>query len=439
MSSKTMDTAGFLVYLANKYKIRVACLRQFQNRIDQSVYTTLKEIILGDDEFKDSFAITKNSIISKTTGSEFTFLGMQRNIEEIKGLSEIDITWIEESDQVTKEQWDYIRPTVLRKDFSFVVFVFNPFLITNFVYQEFIINPPSNVMSQKINYTDNPFLSNSAKDLIAVDKAHLEREDFNHIYLGEPKTDDDDAIIKRKWIMSCIDAHIKLDVNVTGGKRIGYDVADSGDDLNAYIVMDGGLVETLTSWKGQEDELYESSEKVYIKARNINAEVVYDSNGVGAGVGSNMKQMNLTSDRQVLYNGFDSAASTYEPRMLYEVSGLTTQQTNEEYFENRKAQAWWLLADRIKDTHRAVTMGEHIDRDMIISISSSIDNIEKLITELSTPRKKISGRLKNIVEKKDDLKKRGIKSPNFADALVMASYPFDLSPPEPKSLQASFL
>ncbi len=423
MSSKTMDTAGFLIYLASKYKIRVACLRQFQNRIDQSVYSTLKEIIVSDDRFKDNFTIAKNSIVSKITGSEFTFLGMQRNIEEIKGLSEIDITWIEESDQVTKVQWDYIRPTVLRKDFSFVIFVFNPFLVSDYVYQEFILHPPQNVMSKKINYNNNPFLSNSAKDLISVDKDSLEIDDFNHIYLGEPKTDDNDAIIKRAWILSCIDADKKLGIDMTGGKKIGYDVADSGDDLNAYILMNGGLVEKVVKWKGGEDELFESSSRVYTEAQAHNAMVMYDSNGIGAGVGSNMKQMNLSTNNPVQYHGFDSANSPTSPGSLYVVAGLTTQQTNEKYFENRKAQAWWLLADRIKATYRAVTKGGTID-DNLISISSSIDDLQNLITELSTPRKKMSGRLKNIVEKKEDLKKRGINSPNLADAFVMAAYPY---------------
>jgi len=253
---------------------------------------------------------------------------------------------------------------------------------------------------------------------------HLDDDDFNHIYLGDPKMDDDDAIIKRQWILSCIDAHKKLNKDITGGKRIGYDVADSGEDLNAMVVMNGGLVFDLISWKGKEDELYESSEKVFAKALVIDAKVNYDSNGVGAGVGSNMKQMNKKSKDQVKYYGFDSASVPAFPDSLYKIDGIDTQQTNREYFENRKAQAWWLLADRIKETHRAVSMGKEIDDDRIISISSELDDIESLITELSTPHKKMSGRLKNMVEKKDDLKKRGIKSPNLADALVMSAYPY---------------
>jgi phage terminase large subunit len=420
MSSKTMDTAGFLIYIASKYKVRVACLRQFQNRIDQSVYSTLKEIIAGDDSFKDKFIVNKNSIIAKNTGSEFTFLGMQRNIEEIKGLHDVDITWIEESDQVTKEQWDYIRPTVLRKDFSFVIFVFNPFLVTDYVYQEFVVKQKPNVISSKINYTDNPFLSNSAKELISVDFETMEREDFDHIYLGEPKQDDNDAIIKRKWLNACIDAHKKLNIDASGNKQIGYDVADDGGDLNAYVVADGGILSEVESWKGAEDELFESSLKVFKKAVELKAWIIYDSNGVGAGCGSNFKQMNKKTDTYVWYEGFDSASSPHEPNRLYKISGADTQMKNSDYFENRKAQAWWEFADRCKATYRAVVFGDKIDSDVIISISSEVNELQKLITELSTPRKKTSGRLKNMVEKKEDLKKRGIASPNLADSAILA-------------------
>jgi len=430
MSSKSYDTAGILVYLASKYKLRIACLRQFQSRIDQSVYSLLKKIITEDDYFKTKFTITKTSIVSDETGSEFTFLGINRNIEEIKGLDGINITWVEEASEVTKEQWDYIRPTVLREDNSFAIFVFNPFLVTDFVYKEFVLNTKSNVIKKMINYTDNPFLSDSAKELVSVDREHLDEEDFNHIYLGEPKQDDNESIIKRKWLMACVDAHIKLELDATGNKRIGYDVADDGDDLNAMAIMDGAILSGMIKWKGQEDELFESSEKVYFKAVEHDAIVNYDANGVGAGVGSNIKRIIRESGKHILYHGFDSASKPMHPKSLYVIDGDKTQQTNEAYFENLKAQSWWSLADKAKATYRAVTKGEPIDTDDLFSISGDIDNLEELITELATPRKRQSGRLKNMVEKKTDLKKRGIASPNMADATVYAT--FNIEKPKPQ-------
>ena len=34
MSSKSYDVAGILIYLASNYKLRILCIRRYQNKID---------------------------------------------------------------------------------------------------------------------------------------------------------------------------------------------------------------------------------------------------------------------------------------------------------------------------------------------------------------------------------------------------------------------
>lgn len=41
-STKSWDAAGFATFLAGKYKLCILCVRQFQNKIEESVYTLLK-------------------------------------------------------------------------------------------------------------------------------------------------------------------------------------------------------------------------------------------------------------------------------------------------------------------------------------------------------------------------------------------------------------
>ena len=92
-------------------------------------------------------------------------------------------------------------------------------------------------------------------------------------------------------------------------------------------------------------------------------------------------------------------------------------------FSNFKAQSWWHVADRLFKTWDAVTNGTEYDPDDLISISSDIPDIEKLITELSTPKKDLDNRSKVKVESKKDLEDREIPSPDLADAFVMAFCP----------------
>src|SRR5678810_947106 len=93
---------------------------------------------------------------------------------------------------------------------------------------------------------------------------------------------------------SCLDAHLKLKIEPTGEKITGYDVADSGEDLNALVNKHGILVTKVHQWKGKEDELVKSAKIVRQEAKLFGSIVRYDSIGVGAGVGSNIQAVSYT-------------------------------------------------------------------------------------------------------------------------------------------------
>ena len=60
-------------FLARNYSLKFLCIRQFQNRISDSVYTVLVEKIEAAG-WTQEFDIGVSSIKHKTTGSEFLFL-----------------------------------------------------------------------------------------------------------------------------------------------------------------------------------------------------------------------------------------------------------------------------------------------------------------------------------------------------------------------------
>jgi len=411
-SSKSHDACGRLVYITNKHKLKILCVRQFQNKITDSVYTLIKDKIEAFG-VNDNFNIINNSIKCNITGSEFLFYGINRNIDEIKSTENVDILYIEEAHNLTKEQWDILEPTI-RKENSEVWVVFNPNLATDFVYDRFVVNTPPNTIVRHINYNENPFLSKTMSDIIENAKKE-DYEEYKHIYLGNPRTDDDDSIIKRTWIMAAIDSHKKMNIEPSGIKIIGFDVADSGDDKNASVVRYGPLATTIKEWQGKEHEIGKSAIKVYNEANDIGAEVIYDSIGVGAAIGSKFKEINDNSQTNVLFHKFNAGEKVRHPDRLY-----MPKVKNKDFFANLKAQTWWNIADRFKATYNAVVNGEPIEEDELISIDSGIESIEKLIQELTIPRKDYDnfGRVK--VESKKDLAKRGIKSPNIADAFIMA-------------------
>lgn len=414
-SSKSWDAAGFATFLTNTYRLRVLCVRQFQNRIAESVYSLLKVQIerFGLDS---RFDIQRDKIINQGTGSEFLFYGLWRSIDEIKSMEGIDILWIEEAHNLTEEQWKVLEPTI-RKAGSQVWIIFNPKLASDFAYKRFVTDPPPNTIVRKINYDENPFLSETMRTIIEAARI-ADPDDYDHVYGGNPLQDDDAVIIKRSWIMAAIDAHKTLSIQPTGRKRIGFDVADSGEDKCAAIYVHGPLVAWADQWKAGEDELLKSCARVYTEARDRDASITYDSIGVGATAGAKFAELNLAQSTRVYYSKFNAGGAIYRPEAIYSQGTK-----NKDMFSNIKAQAWWLLADRFRNTYNAVRNGEKFDDDEIISLSIDLPYLDRLIDELATPKRDYdqNGRVK--VESKKDLSKRDVASPNLADGLVMAFAP----------------
>ncbi len=403
-SSKSWEFAGRISQIGQQYKTRALCVRRYQNKIKDSVYTLIKNQI-SNFEF-GGYNILASSI-EHANGSEFAFYGIERNTDEIKSFEGADILWIEEAHNLTAEQWAILEPTI-RKEGSEIWISFNPNLITDFIYQRFIVNPPPDTRSRLVNYIDNPFLSDTLKKTIEAMKEE-DPDQYQHIYLGTPLSDDDQAVIKRSWVEAAIDAHIKLDIDMTGQNNVGYDVADSGNDKNAIAQFNGAICEYIEEWKAPEDELDKSA----LRAWSFVGEglLIYDSIGVGAHVGATLKNKGHKSHCK-----FNAGDAVYKPEKEY-----SPKITNKHKFENLKAQAWQDVADRLRNTFNAVNKGMKFDPSDMISISSEIKEIEALKTELCSPHKDYSKRGLDMIESKKDMAKRGIKSPNKADAFIMGA------------------
>lgn len=411
MSSKSHDAAGVAIARSNFQAERFLCTRMYQNRIADSVYTLLKDKI---SYFKLShrFKIYADAIEHRYNDSIFRFYGIARNIDEIKSFEGGTVWWNEESHNLTQPMFTTIRPTIMRNDGAEMWFTLNPQLVSDYSYQRLIAKPPKGFLVHQINYDRNPFLTKSALQDI-LDEFEEDEDLSIHIYLGVPRSDDNKSIIKRSWIEAAVDAHIKLDIDMSGTRCVGYDIADSGGDRNCVTVFDGCIATMLDPWKAGEDELRESALRAWGHVHG--GRMVYDCIGVGAHTGSTLKSINAPKN-YFKFNAGDAVAkpdSDYSPNI-----------TNKQKFENRKAQAWQDVADRFRNTFNAVTKGRKYPADQLISISSEIDNIEELKTELATPHRDYSKRGLDMVESKKDIKKRlDGKSHDLADSFIMGACP----------------
>lgn len=437
-SSKSHDAVGFLVWLASTHKIRVLCTRSFQNRITDSVYSLIKDKIAAFG-MRDQFCVQKRTITSNT-GSEFLFYGLARNIDEIKSLEGVDVLYIEEAHSLTAGQWEILEPTI-RKEGSQVWVVFNPKYITDFVYQRFVLNPPPGTLKRHINFNENPFLSRVIHRIIK-NAFEEDEEHAKHIYLGEPKMDEAGSVIKRSWIEAAIGAVEKIraqdpdlaDQMLGGDSVMGFDIADGAEqvkpgveisnDYCANVHRKGSVATWCDEWKASEDELLKSATRTYKAAQARKAAIRYDSIGVGASAGAKFDELNeKPGGARVRYLKFNAGAGVFKPEGYYSVDAQQKVK-NVEYFANLKAQAWWIVGDRFRNTYDYLMNGNtKYTADELIAIDPKMPHIEKLKTELSTPKRDFDGNGRVKVESKKDLAKREVASPNIADAFIMAYAP----------------
>ena len=410
-SGKSWTIARLLIEISRLMPVRILCAREFQNSISDSVIQLLADTI-ERHKYTNEFDVQRNRIYNLKTGALFMFYGIKNNPTKIKSLEGVDICWVEEAENVSKDSWDILIPTI-RKEGSEIWVSFNPKNILDDTYQRFIVNPPSDIAAIKVNYSDNPHFPETLR-LEMEDCKRRDIELYRHIWGGEPVADSDLAIIKPVWIEAAIDAHLRLGFTASGRKRVGFDVADDGADSNANCFAYGSVVLAVEEWNGE--DVISSAQLTHTNAIKWQAdEIIYDSIGVGAGVKAEYKRLETG---KILCTGFNAGASVFEPEGFY-----TQDKTNGDMFANIKAQAWWLLRDRFYKTWRAVEFGDIYHVDEMISLSSDIQGLDYLKAELSRPRVDHDNNGKVRVESKKDMRKRGIPSPNKADALVMCFAP----------------
>ena len=375
---------------------------------------------INREGYASEFEVQRASIRHLVTGSEFMFYGIKNNPTKIKSLEGIDICWMEEAEAVSKESWEILIPTI-RKPGSEIWVSYNPKNILDDTHQRFVISPPDDICLLTVNYTDNPWFP----DVLRLEMEECKRKDYDlylHIWEGEPVADSDMAIIKPSWIAAAVDAHLKIGFEASGRKRIGFDVADEGEDSNATTLAHGSVVTDCQQWN--KGDVITSADRVKNYAEEVRAsEIVYDSIGVGAGVKAHLKRV-----CRIPATGFNAGESVFKPEAKYAEG-----KTNKDMFSNIKAQAWWGVRDRFYNTWRVVKHLEanpndrdfvkQFSDDQLISLSSGIKQLEYLKAELSRPWVDYDNNGRVKVESKKDMKKRGIPSPNMADSLIMAFAP----------------
>ena len=205
--AKSWGIARKLVIFGATQRLRILCTREYQSSIKDSVHRLLSDQIdkIG---FSKYYTIYKDTIISKTTGTEFIFKGLRHNVQEIKSLEGIDICWVEEAQGTSENSWQILIPTIrsgANWKNSEIWLTWNTGKIDDPTYKRFVTNPPDDCISKKVGWQDNPFFP----EVLEKERLYLQRVDidaYNHIWEGEPLSISEAAIFKGKYVVEEFEA-----------------------------------------------------------------------------------------------------------------------------------------------------------------------------------------------------------------------------------------
>ena len=345
-------------------------------------FTDLKDSTIRD--FQDYFSVQVGSDkdFKFKNGSTIMFRhGAELNVLKNINLSIFGIEQAEEFE--TEEAFTFLRDRLRRPNSPYRqgIIIGNTHG-HNWIWSMWKNNPQEEFELYEATTFDNQ--DNLKKDFID-DLKRMEKEEPVHYqrYVMNSWEDLEDADILIPYHL--LEESVKKSLYPEGARILSVDVARFGDDDTVFSILQkanaGWKQIYLFGFNGQ--DTVKTAGHVIDLMREFRTDfIVVDDDGVGGGVTDNLRAANI--ERVWSFNA-------------------NAQATTPEIFYRRRDECYW-------------TLKQLFDKGQI----QIVDN-EKLKTQLSSIKFKyrIGGGQKKILSK-DEMRKEGLKSPDYADSLMMA-------------------
>lgn len=355
-------------------KVNVVVTREVQNTIDLSSYETVVKKI-QQLKYRD-WVIQKNVIYNRKNGSRFSFRGLSdMSAENFRGLQDVDILIVEEANGVGYKAWNTVLPSMRKKGCEVWV-LFNRVEEIDPCYDLFVLNerPNSCLLELKPGNIDNPWFDDS--ELPEKRDADYKRDpdEAAHIWEGLPRNQGPNSVMKRIDVLNAMKREIE---DPEGIEEIGVDVARFGSDTTQMVKRKGYKVIGWKSLKNQ-DTIAVANAVWDFANHSCSIPIKIDS-GYNPGV----IDVLIEKGANVIDIGFGEKA------------------TERDLYVNRVTEMWFTCP----------------------IVEMDIPNDTELLCQLTERRYKYDSSDRKMVESKDDYKKRSSgKSPDKADALLLAFY-----------------
>ena len=211
-SGKTRGVSSLMTERIRYDDARVLCMREIQTAIAESSHQELADEI-DRRKLKSQIAVTEKKIKSKVSKGLAWFVGLLRNLTNIKGKAGLTDGWCDEAENVSLLSWDTVIPT-LRSEGSQLFITFNPRFETDPTWTEFvepykdkmvggIYSDPGNILVIDCSWRDNPWFT----DKLRRQKDKMKERDldrYNWIWEGLFKKKSDEQVVGDKCTVRII-------------------------------------------------------------------------------------------------------------------------------------------------------------------------------------------------------------------------------------------
>lgn len=177
--------------------IRVLCTRELQVSIKDSFHRELRDAIERTPWLASHYEVGVDYLRGRN-GTEFIFRGLRHNTSSIKSLAGIDLTIVEEAEDVPEQSWLDLEATVFRKTKSELWAIWNPRTEGSPVDKRLRAHKPDDALVAEINWQDNPFFPEGLNTLRKRQLELLDPNTYAHIWDGAYLSNSDAQIFSGK-------------------------------------------------------------------------------------------------------------------------------------------------------------------------------------------------------------------------------------------------
>ena len=196
-SGKSFSFAKMAAIWGYAAPLRVLCTRDLQVSIKESFHAELKAAIASEPWLASHYDVGVD-YLRGDNGTEFLFRGLRNNISSVKSTAKIDLTIVEEAEDVPEAAWLALEATVFRQPKSELWAIWNPRLDGSPVDQRFRKAPPANALVVEMNHWDNPFFPEGLETLRKREQERLDPATYAHVWEGAYLTNSDAQVLAGK-------------------------------------------------------------------------------------------------------------------------------------------------------------------------------------------------------------------------------------------------